>query len=256
LLELKVRTPWGPVILLAGMILLVIFLMSAAGAASLEQADRLLVDPQFDKDKGLQALAMYESLLPASGPQRFTMLARLARANFFLGDIADKGQRSLYYEQGRQQAQTILAENPQRVEGHYWLGLNLAGLADTSRMQGMRLLPQILAELERAAAIEPGYDQAGAYRVLGRIYYQAPGRPLSVGDVNKSLDLLTRATTLAPANSTNHLYLAETLLKLGRKDQAGQELRQVLTASQNADGPRGLAADQRRAKEILAEQGL
>jgi tetratricopeptide (TPR) repeat protein len=254
--ELKVRTPWGPVILLAGMILLVIFLMSAAGAASLEQADRLLVDPQFDKDKGLQALAMYESLLPASGPQRFTMLARLARANFFLGDIADKGQRSLYYEQGRQQAQTILAENPQRVEGHYWLGLNLAGLADVNRMQGMRLLPQILAELERAAAIEPGYDQAGAYRVLGRIYYQAPGRPLSVGDVNKSLDLLTRAKTLAPANSTNHLYLAETLLKLGRKDQAGQELRQVLTASQNADGPRGLAADQRKAKEILAEQGL
>jgi hypothetical protein len=254
--ELKVRTPWRPVILLTGMILLVIFLMSAAGAASLEQADRLLVDPQFDKDKGLQALAMYESLLPASGPQRFTLLARLARANFFLGDIADKGQRSLYYEQGRQQAQTILAENPQRVEGHYWLGLNLAGLADASRMQGMRLLPQILAELERAAAIEPGYDQAGAYRVLGRIYYQAPGRPLSVGDVNKSLDLLTRATTLAPANSTNHLYLAETILKLGRKDQAGQELRQVLTASQNADGPRGLAADQRRAKEILAEQGL
>jgi hypothetical protein len=254
--ELKVRKPWRPVILPAGMILLVLFLMSAAGAASLEQADRLLVDPLFDKDKGLQALAMYESLLPASGPQRFSLLARLARVNFFLGDIADKGQRSLYYEQGRQQAQTILAENPQKVEGHYWLGLNLAGLADVNRMQGMRLLPQILAELERAAAIEPGYDQAGAYRVLGRIYYQAPGRPLSVGDVNKSLDLLTRATTLAPANSTNHLYLAETLLKLGRQDQAGQELRQVLTASQNADGPRGLAADQRRAKEILAEQGL
>jgi tetratricopeptide (TPR) repeat protein len=250
------RKPWRSVICLAGIVLAVLSLLAAAGATSLEQADCLLLDPQFDKAKGLQALGLYESLLPASGPQRLSVLTRLARANFFLGDIADKGQRSLYYEQGRQHAQVILQENPQKVEGHYWLGLNLAGLADVNRMQGMRLLPQILSELERAATVEPGYDQAGAYRVLGRIYYQAPGRPLSVGDVNKSLELLTRATTLAPTNSTNHLYLAETLLKLGRKDQAGQELRQVLTASQNADGPRGLAADQRRAQEIIAEQGF
>jgi tetratricopeptide (TPR) repeat protein len=248
------RKNFTPTILLA--VLLVFSLMTAAGAATLEQADRLLVDPQFDKDRGLQALAIYESLLPPSGVQRLPVLARLARANFFLGDIANKGQRSHYYEQGRQYAQTILQEDPQRVEGHYWLGLNLAGLADANRLQGMRLLPQILSELERAAAIDPGYDQAGAYRVLGRIYYQAPSRPLSVGDVNKSLDLLTKATKLTPANSTNRLYLAETLLKLGRQDQAAQELRQILTATQNADGPRGLAADQRQAKEILSKEGM
>lgn len=253
--EIRGRSGQCLVQLLAGLALSVLIPLAAAGAAGLEEADRLLVDPGFDKNKGLQALAIYESLLPAAGPQRLTVLARLARANFFLGDIADKGQRSLYYEQGRQQAQTIIQEDPHRVEGHYWLGLNLAGLADANRMQGMRLLPQILAALERAAALEPGYDQAGAYRVLGRIYYQAPGRPLSVGDVNKSLELLRRAVSLAPANSTNHLYLAETLLKLGRPDQAEQELRQVLAATQNADGPRGLRADQRRAQEILTELG-
>jgi tetratricopeptide (TPR) repeat protein len=235
--------------------MLVLLLVSRTAAASLEQADRLLVDSNFDQDKGLQALAIYESLLPPSGAQRLPVLARLARANFFLGDIADKGQRSRYYEQGRQHAQTILQEDSLRVEGHYWLGLNLAGLADVNRLQGRRLLPQILAALERAAAIDPAYDQAGAYRVLGRIYYQAPGRPLSVGDIQKSLRLLRQATVLAPANSTNHLYLAETLLKLNQKDQAREELQKVLTASQNADGPRGLAADQRQAQEILAQEG-
>jgi tetratricopeptide (TPR) repeat protein len=233
-----------------------IFLLTGgAGAATLEQGDRLLVDPGFDKDKGLQALSLYESLLPAAGGQRLPVLERLARASFFLGDIADTGQRRLYYEQGRQYAQTILQEYPQSAAGHYWLGLNLAGLADVNRMQGMRLLPQILAALERAAAMEPGYDQAGAYRVLGRIYYEAPGRPISVGDVNKSLDLLKKATTLAPGNSTNHLYLAETLLKKGQADEARAELQKVLSASQNADGPRGLEADRRKAKEILQEQG-
>jgi tetratricopeptide (TPR) repeat protein len=239
------------VISLAGLVTFVILLTSAAGAGTLEQADRLLVDPNVDKDKALQAFAIFESLLPPAGVQRLPVLERLARASFILGDIADKGQRRLYYEQGRQYAQTILQEYPQRVEGHYWLGMHLAGLADVNRLQGRRLLPQILEELERSGAIDPSYDQAGAYRVLGRIYYEAPGRPISVGDVNKSLDLLKKATTLAPANSTNHLYLAETLMKLGQKDQAKQELQKVLTASQNADGPRGLEADNIRAKEIL-----
>jgi tetratricopeptide (TPR) repeat protein len=241
---------------LAGMILLIIIMASTAGAGTLEQADRLLVDPQVDKVKALQAFTMYESLLPAAGAQRLPVLERLSRAAFVLGDIAEKGQRRLYYEQGRQYAQTILQEYPQRVEGHYWLGLNLAGLADVSRMQGMRLLPQILEALEHSAAIDPTYDQAGAYRVLGRIYYEAPGRPISVGDINKSLDLLKKAMNLAPTNSTNHLYLAETFIKLGQLDQAKQELQQVLAATQNADGPRGLAADHLKAKELLNKKEL
>jgi tetratricopeptide (TPR) repeat protein len=231
--------------------MLIILMNSAAGAGTLEQADRLLVDPHVDKAKALQAFTMYESLLPAAGTQRLPVLERLARSAFVLGDIAEKGQRRLYYEQGRQYSQTILQEYPQKVEGHYWLGLNLAGLADANRLQGMRLLPQILEALERSATIDPAYDQAGAYRVLGRIYYEAPGRPISVGDINKSLDLLKKATALAPANSTNHLYLAETFVKLGHPDQARQELQQVLAASQNADGPRGLTADQLKAKELL-----
>lgn len=236
-------------------VVVLVVLPVAVGAATLEQADRLLFDPQLDTNKALQALTIYESLLPPSGQERLPVLTRLARASFFLGDISEKRQRRPYYEQGRQFAQTILQEYPGRVEGHYWLGMNLAGLADVNRMQGMRLLPQILESLERAASLEPGYDQAGALRVLGRIYYEAPGRPISVGNIGKSLDLLTKATALAPDNSTNHLYLAETLLKLKREDQAREELQKVLNASQNADGPRGLAADRLKAKNILQQQG-
>jgi len=220
-------------------------------AGTLAQADGLLLQPSVDKETALQAYRLYESLLPAAGEERLQVLARLARASFFLGDLVDGRERRRYYEQGQQHAQTILTEFPGRVEGHYWLGLNLAGLADANRLAGRRLLPKILAALEQAAAIDPAYDQAGAYRVLGRIYYEAPGRPLSVGDNAKAIRLLERAVQLAPANATNHLYLAEALLKAGREEEAKGELQKVLTASDNADGPRGLAADRRRAQEIL-----
>lgn len=224
-----------------------------AAAATLAQADQLLFHPQVDKDKALQAYSMYESLLPATGEPRLVILTRLAQASFFLGDLAEKGQRRWYYEQGRQHAQTILQEFPQRVEGYYWLGLNLAGLADVNRLQGMRLLPKIMQSLEQAAAIDPGYDQAGAYRVLGRIYYEAPGRPLSVGNLAKSLQLLQQAAHLAPANSTNLLYWGEALLKADRPEQAKEVLQRVLTATQNADGPRGLEVDRHRAVELLSQ---
>ena len=253
--EPKLRKASKWIMSLCGSAVLAFLLSSAAGAASLDDADRLLQGPDLDKEKAVKALGLYESLLPPAGAQRLPVLERLARTSFILGDIAEGGQRRLYYEQGRQYAEKILQEYPQNVAGHYWLGLNLGGLADVNRLQGRKLLPQILEELERAASINPGYDQGGAYRVLGRIYYSAPSRPLSIGDMNKSLDLLQKATALAPSNSTNHLYLAETLLKLGRQDQARKELQQVLTATQNTEGLRGLEADKAAAKELMQKSG-
>ena len=93
--------------------------------------------------------------------------------------------------------------------------MNLCGQADVGgKLLGRKLLPRILEELKRAVALDETYDQAGAHRVLGRIYYEAPGWPLSVGDLQKSLQHLKAAVRLAPATSTNHLYLAQTLLRL------------------------------------------
>ena len=120
-----------------------------------------------------------------------------------------------YYGKGQSYAETLIREEPNRVEGHYWLAMNLCGQADDGgKLLGRKLLPRILEELQRSLALDETYDQAGAHRVLGRIYYEAPGWPLSVGDMQKSLQHLKAAVRLAPATSTNHLYLAQTLLRL------------------------------------------
>ncbi|AEB08156.1 hypothetical protein Desac_0264 [Desulfobacca acetoxidans DSM 11109] len=227
-----------------------------AAAGTLETADRLLMAPDLNKQKVLQAFSTYESLLPVGGAERLPILIRLARTAFLIGEFGEKGQRRLYYEQGREYAEAIMQEYPDSVAGPYWLGMHLAGLADVNRLRGVRLLPQIITALERALAMDQTYDQAGAYRVLGRIYYEAPRPPISVGNIKKSFEYLSRAAQIAPANSTNHLYLAETMIKLGQKEEAGQELNRVLTVNQNADGPYGLMADQRQARELLKKHGF
>jgi Tfp pilus assembly protein PilF len=107
--------------------------------------------------------------------------------------------------------------------------------------------------LQATLSIDEAYDQAGAHRVLGRIYFMAPGWPLSEGDVSKSIQHLAAAVEIAPENSTNHLFLAETLHCMGRGTEANRELEKVLAVTMHALWPQGLEDDQKRAQELMKQ---
>ncbi|MBM4273723.1 MAG: tetratricopeptide repeat protein [Deltaproteobacteria bacterium] len=226
----------------------------AAETDKLAQADAALQSPTLDQTQARTALELYESLLSAGGDEA-RVLERLTRVCFILGDMTeDPDQRREYYEKGRTYADQLLAAQPQGAAGHYWLAMNLCGEADAcGALVGRKLLPRILEELHQALDLDQVYDRAGAHRVLGRIYFEAPGWPLSVGNMEKSLEHLTKAVQLAPEVSTNHLYLAETLIRLGKYDQARQELEATLQAPRHAIQPGGLAEDRRRARQLLKE---
>jgi tetratricopeptide (TPR) repeat protein len=203
-----------------------------------------------------RALSLYQGLLATAGADRAVVLAHLGRTCFVLGQLVPEAQALGYYQQGQSYAETLIREEPNRVEGHYWLALNLCGQADVGgKLLGRRLLPRILEELQRAIALDAAYDQAGAHRVLGRIYYEAPGWPLSVGDMQKSRQHLQAAVHLSPATSTNHLYLAQTLLRLQEAGPARQELEQVLKSTRAAVRPQDLEEDRQEARRLLAEMG-
>jgi tetratricopeptide (TPR) repeat protein len=226
------------------------------GAASgpRAEADAILNSPKVDMSQAVRALSLYEGALTRGDGPRATLLAHLSRTCFVLGELSPKPTRMGYYRQGQIYAETLIREEPNRVEGHYWLALNLCGQADAGgNLLGRKLLPRILEELKRALALNETYDQAGAHRVLGRIYYEAPPWPLSVGDRQKSLQHLRAAVRLAPGVSTNHLYLAQTLLRLPDNPAAVRELEQVLKSTRYAVKPQDLEDDRREAHRLLAE---
>ncbi|MHB8068503.1 MAG: tetratricopeptide repeat protein [Desulfobaccales bacterium] len=221
------------------------------------EADKILQDPALDLCAGLKALDLYAARLTRPEPHQVSLMTRLARTCFIIGELTTGSQRQKYYERGQHYADMLLKEAPNRVEGHYWLAMHLCGQADAGgAMLGRRLLPQIMEEMKRAQTINDVYDQAGSHRVLGRIYCEAPSWPFSVGDLQKSLQHLTKAVRLAPQNSTNHLYLAETLIKLRRDEAARRELEQVLKASQHALLLRCLEDDQKEARSLLQRTAL
>lgn len=225
----------------------------AAFIGLLAEADALLQRSNLNMQQARRALVIYEELLVAPGSPRFPLLARLGRVCFIMGTMTPENERLYYYTKGRGYAELLAREEPDGTAGHYWLALNLCGLADVKGyMEARRLLPQIFEQLTLAVAIDETYDQAGAHRVLGRIYYEAPGWPMSVGDPEKSLHHLRAAVRLAPENSTNHLYLAETLLRLHQESLARAELDAVLEATRNTQ-PQGVEKDRMEARRLLGE---
>jgi tetratricopeptide (TPR) repeat protein len=241
-----------PTALIAALLFLLLAPGLRAAPDPVAEADGLLSSPTLDLRQALRALDLYDTVLARHYPPRAPLLIRLTRACFVIGELTLPSQRHKYYEKGRDYAKLLLKEQPKRVEGHYWLALNCCGMADVGgMMEGRRLLPRIMEELQRALVLDESYDQAGSHRVLGRIFYEAPAWPFSVGDLQKSLAHLSRAVTLAPDNSTNHLYLAETLLRLHRQDQARRELEKVLTSTNHALPLKGLEEDRRSARRLL-----
>jgi tetratricopeptide (TPR) repeat protein len=180
----------------------------------------------------------------------------LARLCFVVGEAEGKVDRKSYFEKGRWYAELLSRREPARVEGHYWLALNLCGIAENSRpREALCLIPVIVGELELAISLDEAYEQGGAHRAIGRIYSEAPGWPLSEGDLGKSLAHLRRAVEIAPENSTNHLYLAETLIQLGKIEEARSELDRVFTSAEHSPLSNGLKDDRLRAARLIGDLG-
>ncbi len=197
-------------------------------------------------------LARYEEKLTWAVEERANCLVSLGRLNFLLGELSPKDEKSQYFEKGQGYSETLIKEKPTWPEGHYWLALNLCGLAaQGGARQGLRLVPEIVEELEKAAKENPAYDQAGPHRVLGRIYFECPSWPLSVGNIPQSYKHLSAAVAIAPENSTNHLFLAETLFKLGKTEEARKELQQVLNGTTHAQCQKFLEEDRQAAQRLL-----
>ena len=221
-----------------------------------DSTDSGCIPQDFSADSGQtgEVVACLEKSLAREEGARSTTLAELAHFFFALGETARKDKRLAWYEKGRDYAELLCREEPKRVEGYYWLALNLCGISQLSRAgRALSMVPTIVENLELARAIDQTYDQGGPLRVLGRIRYKAPSWPLSEGDLKQSLNLLRIAAKIAPDNSTNHLYLAETLIQLGEAEEACTELDRTLDSKFHASSPTGLEEDQTRALALMTE---
>jgi tetratricopeptide (TPR) repeat protein len=183
--------------------------------------------------------AVREAVMILSGTggsaQRYEVQWRLSRALFFLGQEANSRESARQlYSAGIGAGERAVELNYERVEGHFWVGVNLSLFASVSHnIRGVRALRWARSELKRAAAINECYHDAGPLRVLGRLEHKAP-RILG-GNLKRSRKLLDRALAIAPRNSVTLAYAAELAMELGNRDNALSLLNRIIESPPDAE---------------------
>ena len=202
--------------------------MSAtAGSASAQSADALYAD-RANLASARRAADLWSAELAANA-RAFDAAWKLARTDYWLGGHAPEAERRGFLENGIAAGRTAVVLEPNKPEGHFWIGANMGALAESFGLRaGLKYRGSIKEELETVIRLNPLFQQGSGYRALGRWYYKVPG--LFGGSNKLSEQNLRAALKINPNSTATHYYLAELLDDAGRKAEARAELQAVLDA--------------------------
>jgi tetratricopeptide (TPR) repeat protein len=214
-----------------------------------------------------QADLLYRDRVDMAGVQRSVELLRIAaleefdaawrvgRARFFLGqeDQTVEGRRS-QYRAGVAASAIATYLNPKRVEGKFWLGVNLALLASEMSSEKKLWSAASLAlkarrSLLQAIELNPSYHGAGPLRVLARLEHKLPA--LLGGGKARARRRFEEAIQTDPTNTVTRIYFAELLFELGEQSLASKQLEHVLSATEDATWAFEIERDKRIARSLL-----
>jgi hypothetical protein len=166
-----------------------------------------------------------ESIEPGS----FEEYARLSQEHYEKAERTNtrKGKMNLT-KQGMMQGDRCVAKNPNYAPCYFYRALN-TGLYYQNRIIGYpTALTMIAADAQKVIQLDPNFEQGGGYRLLGKLYLEAPGLGLGMTaitrDLHKAAFNLGQAVQKAPEYAENHLFLAEVLVELQDKEHARQHV--------------------------------
>ena len=162
----------------------------------------------------------------------YTSAWQFARAAHFYAYnfLTDYATRLTLYNEGITAAQYAITIAPQSPEAHFWLASCYGSIVEASGLvEGFRYVGVIMQELNTVIQLEPGFADGLAYAIRAKVYFKAPGWPLSIGDINKSGDDFTHAFHYAAGkNRLVYRFYAEYLLQNGERITAQRFIAQRL----------------------------
>ncbi len=163
----------------------------------------------------------------ARSPNDYEAWWRLSKFNSYLARHSDGKAEDVFLDAGISAGKKAVALAPTRVEGHFWLGANLGLQAeDRGPFRGLLMIDSVRKEMETVIRLDPDYEEAGGLRTLARVDYRAPF--FKGGDKQRSIQSLLQVLKRYPQNSLAMLYLADSFMAVGRRQDARQELDRIL----------------------------
>jgi tetratricopeptide (TPR) repeat protein len=208
------------------LLLIVVPLSMADFQDILDRADQLHEAEDYEQSKSYIESSLTQA---ASGAEKAELYWRLARAWLNLGDEAeDRGivdeELLAYFEQGEAQAQKAIDADPSNHLGYYWKSANIGRWGQIKGILNSLFKAKPMRDLlQQAVGADP--EHADSYYVLGQLFEQVPGFPVSFGDKDyavslgrKSLDLHEQQVKAGIEDEINYDFYTEMAKHLWERD--------------------------------------
>jgi len=155
---------------------------------------------------------------------------KLARAAFYVGDRTDnETERDQMFREGTDAGKAAVQLQPNKPDGHFWLGANYGGSAAHSTLSNLSSFQDIKGEMEAVLKLDESYQGYSAYLGLGRLYLQAP--KLLGGDPAKAVEYLEKGVKLNPNNTLMRYELASAYETVDRHAEAKKQIEILMAAT-------------------------
>jgi tetratricopeptide (TPR) repeat protein len=152
---------------------------------------------------------------------------KLSRAAFYVGDNTDSdSERDDMFREGMEAGKGAVQLQPQKPDGHFWLGANYGGTAAHSTLANLSSFQDIKNEMEAVLKIDESYQGYSVYIGLGRLYLQAP--KVLGGDTGKAIEYLEKGVKFNPNNTPMRFYLAEAYEEANRYADAKKQIETLM----------------------------
>jgi len=227
-------------------------LFSQSAEELIAQADELYNEMK-DLETANKILDLYRQALGVA-EDKYESYWKISRIQYYVGaHTAEKKDKKIIFSQGLYHAKKAVALQPEKPDGHYWLGVNNGKYGETRGvMKSLSLVKPIKKSMFKIIEVDRGYEDGGADRVLGRVFFKVPG--IAGGSKDKSLEHLEKSKELGPEDPLTRVYLAETYLAKDRVDDARAELDYVLNMTDDPRWVAGITEAKIEAKELLKKK--
>jgi tetratricopeptide (TPR) repeat protein len=233
---------------------LVSFLLPQTVDELIAQGDKLCSEMR-DMETAKEAESIYFKAMGLS-QNDYDVLWRLSRILFYIGEHTEsKKEKKGIFARGVYYAEKAVVLEPEKPDGHYWLGVNHGKVGETRGvLKSLSLVKPIKNAMNKVIELEPSYEDGGPDRVLGRVFFKLPG--FAGGDKDKSLEHLLRSKEFGPEDALTRVYLAETYLKLKEKEKAREELEYVINMESDDRWLYAIDENKELARELLDSKKL
>ena len=202
----------------------------AAAAEMVAQADKLY-EQRAELQRAREGVVLLRRAA-SSDTGSYDAAWRLARLDYFLGTHTDdKSERDRAYDEGVEAGRRAVKLEEGKPEGHFWLGANLGGRAQTSMLNGVAAVDEIRREMARVIELDEGFESGSAYMALGQVDIEAPR--IAGGDPKRAVETLEKNLRFGEKNALYRLRLAQAYLAVERREDARRELEGILKMTPN-----------------------